>query len=136
MGLENPQAKRLGCMIMAASTRIDQLWSKCTPAMLLGWLSKLQVNVMDKIDVLKTVGGCAVWKMFGVARSSCRLMLQGLKSVNGVLEWGQQGWRGGLRAGVFPDEMLWAICMALAPYRGTALMLPRHSMQHVTCPRF
>lgn len=61
MGLENPQAKRLGCMIMAASTRIDQLWSKCTPAMLLGWLSKLQVNVMDKIDVLKTVGVCAVW---------------------------------------------------------------------------
>lgn len=122
-------------MIMAASTRIDQLWSKCTPAMLLGWLSKLQVNVMDKIDVLKTVGGCAVWEKCVMAGSSCRLMLlqKCEESVNGVLGWGRQGWRGELKAGVFTDEMLWAICMALAPCRGT-LMLPRHSMQHVTCP--
>ncbi len=55
MGLENPRAKQLGCMIMAASNRIDHLWSKCTPAMLLDWLSKTQATITDKIDVLKTV---------------------------------------------------------------------------------
>jgi hypothetical protein len=55
MALENPKAKQLGCMIMAASNRIDQLWSKCTPTVLLDWLSKTQATITDKIDVLKTV---------------------------------------------------------------------------------
>ncbi len=43
MALESPQARKLGCMIMAAAPRIDQLWIKCTPTMLMDWLAKTQV---------------------------------------------------------------------------------------------
>lgn len=43
-GLENAKAKQLGAMILAASQRLDQLWQKCTPAMVLGWISKTQVG--------------------------------------------------------------------------------------------
>ena len=55
MELDNPRAKQLGCMIMAASNRIDRLWAKCSPTMLLTWLGKSQATIVDKIDVLKTV---------------------------------------------------------------------------------
>jgi len=30
-------------MILATSQRLDQLWSKCTPAAVLGWMAKSQV---------------------------------------------------------------------------------------------
>eukprot|EP00798_Chlamydomonas_sp_ICE-L_P031723 gene31723-6924_t len=54
--LENPKAKQLGCMIMAASNRLDQLWSKCTPATVMGWLAKsVGLSIQDKIEVLKIV---------------------------------------------------------------------------------
>lgn len=43
-GLENPKAKQLGAMILATSQRLDQLWDKATPQMVLGWLSKTQVR--------------------------------------------------------------------------------------------
>jgi len=54
--LENPKAKQLGCMIVAASQRLDQLWHRCTPNMVMNWLSKTAgLSVMDKIEVLKAV---------------------------------------------------------------------------------
>ena len=55
MALDNSKSKQLGCMIVAASKEVDQLWAKCTPAMLSDWLSKSQASITDKIDVLKTV---------------------------------------------------------------------------------
>eukprot|EP00197_Chlamydomonas_leiostraca_P002398 CAMPEP_0202858516 /NCGR_PEP_ID=MMETSP1391-20130828/1014_1 /ASSEMBLY_ACC=CAM_ASM_000867 /TAXON_ID=1034604 /ORGANISM="Chlamydomonas leiostraca, Strain SAG 11-49" /LENGTH=627 /DNA_ID=CAMNT_0049537441 /DNA_START=96 /DNA_END=1979 /DNA_ORIENTATION=+ len=54
--LENPKAKQLGAMILATSQRLDQLWTKCTPAMVMGWMHKAQgLSVMDKIELLKAV---------------------------------------------------------------------------------
>lgn len=51
--MENPKAQQLGCIILAASQSLDLLWEKCTPTMVLGWLSKMsgQISVMDKIEV-------------------------------------------------------------------------------------
>ena len=57
MALENPKSKQLGCMVVAASKDVEQLWTKCTPAMLSDWLGKSQASITDKIDVLKTVRG-------------------------------------------------------------------------------
>jgi len=34
----------MGAMILAASSRLDQLWSKCTPSNVLGWLAKTPVR--------------------------------------------------------------------------------------------
>ncbi|KAJ9528442.1 hypothetical protein QJQ45_020276, partial [Haematococcus lacustris] len=54
--LENPKARQLGAMIVAANQRLDQLWNKCTAGMVLGWMAKMQgLSIMDKIEVLKTV---------------------------------------------------------------------------------
>ena len=58
MALESPRAKQLGCMIMAGTKRIDQLWALeggCSPSTLLGWMGKSQASITDKIDVLRTV---------------------------------------------------------------------------------
>eukprot|EP00798_Chlamydomonas_sp_ICE-L_P004354 gene4354-14474_t len=53
---QNPKAKQLGIMIMAASSRLDQLWDKCTPTMVMGWLSKIDgLSVQDRVEVLKAV---------------------------------------------------------------------------------
>lgn len=55
-GLENPKAKQLGCMMLATSNRLDQLWVKTTPSQVLNWLSKTDgLTVMDKIELLKTL---------------------------------------------------------------------------------
>eukprot|EP00983_Pelagomonas_calceolata_P043178 1138804-Pelagomonas_calceolata.AAC.5 len=43
--LENPKAQQLGVMILATSQRLDQLWSKCSPAAVLGWMAKTPVRV-------------------------------------------------------------------------------------------
>jgi hypothetical protein len=42
--LENSKAQQLAAMILATSQRLDQLWAKCTPTMVLGWLAKAQVS--------------------------------------------------------------------------------------------
>eukprot|EP00967_Tisochrysis_lutea_P006741 scaffold8018_cov24-Tisochrysis_lutea.AAC.2 len=42
--LENPKAQQLGVMILATSQRLDQLWSKCSPAAVLGWMAKTPVR--------------------------------------------------------------------------------------------
>eukprot|EP00798_Chlamydomonas_sp_ICE-L_P004353 gene4353-14473_t len=48
---QNPKAKQLGIMIMAASSRLDQLWDKCTPTMVMGWLSKIDgLSVQDRVE--------------------------------------------------------------------------------------
>jgi hypothetical protein len=46
--LENSKAQQLAAMILATSQRLDQLWSKCTPTMVLGWLAKAQVSFVFK----------------------------------------------------------------------------------------
>ena len=48
--LENAKAQQLGVMVLAASQRLDQLWTKCTPAQVLGWMSKLQVGCENGYD--------------------------------------------------------------------------------------
>ena len=42
--LESAKAKQLGAMILSTSQRLDQLWSKCTPAQVLAWLAKTPVG--------------------------------------------------------------------------------------------
>jgi hypothetical protein len=59
--LENPKAKQLGAMILAASPGgLAQLWARCTPGTVLGWMAKSagQLSIMDKIEV--RAGGCGV----------------------------------------------------------------------------
>eukprot|EP00955_Chlamydomonas_euryale_P008571 91208-Chlamydomonas_euryale.AAC.1 len=54
--LENPAAMKLGCMILAASPRIDALWDgRCTPAHVLEWVTKADVPIKDMIHVLRVV---------------------------------------------------------------------------------
>ncbi|KAF5834777.1 hypothetical protein DUNSADRAFT_8418 [Dunaliella salina] len=54
--LENPKAQQLGVMILATSQRLDQLWSKCSPAAVLGWMAKTPgLTIMDKIELLRTI---------------------------------------------------------------------------------
>jgi len=57
----------MGAMILAASSRLDQLWSKCTPSNVLGWLAKTPVRAACCCTGLWALGaGTGCWVLHWV----------------------------------------------------------------------
>lgn len=76
--LDNPKAQKLGVMILATSQRLDQLWTKCTPAMVLGWMAKTQVCLALRTVILGAT--CPLseppfWQATQAQRGACFLVV-------------------------------------------------------------
>eukprot|EP00955_Chlamydomonas_euryale_P010596 114203-Chlamydomonas_euryale.AAC.1 len=70
--MERP-AQKLAMMILAVSPRLENVWVKCSPAMVLDWLSKADLSIMDKIDVLRAVRSRSCVCVCAHAKGSCPL---------------------------------------------------------------